>query len=419
MKFKQFFIWAVPSFVLSFIFFGIWLDPVKQAFFNLNYWSALIRFGESLRVTNIQYVEENKSDYSQLTDFAINGMVVELDRHSSYYTPNQYDSFKDDTHRRYVGIGIMIRKVEEGILITRVFPGGPAEEAGLTVGEFIVQVEGETLTELDLGQVSNKIKGESDTSVSIKLRSLSGAFRVLNVNRKKISISSVEGVEVDENGIGYLRLVQFSARSAEEFEQAVKRLLDQGMNRLIVDLRDNAGGLLSAAVEVSDLFLPENQLIVSIKGRNQKKIRNFKSNSRQVIPQIPILLLMNGGSASASEILGGALSVLGRAKIVGEKSFGKGSVQTVFPMDNGAGLRLTTAMYYLPDGSTIHEEGINPDYFVDFTDENDTKLRIQRYGKDIMSREDFEKQFGFSPVRDLQLEKAKELLLSQNINIEN
>ena len=411
MRFKKFFIWGAPSFVLSFLLCKVWLDPSKQSFFDSEYWNALFRFGESLRITNALYVDKNKSDYSQLTDIAISGMVTELDRHSSYYTPKQYTAFKDDTHRRYVGIGVMIRKVEEGVLVTRVFPGGPAEESGLTVGEYITKVEEEVLADWELADVSKRIKGEENTSVQITVRSILGEMRGISVRRKKINISSVEGMNVDQNGTAYIRLVQFTSRSGAEFKEAISDLKEKGMKRLILDLRDNSGGLLSAAIEITECFLSKGQLIVSIKGRKANDVRDYHSNTEENLSEIPMVVLMNEGSASASEIVGGALSVLDRAPIIGEQSFGKGSVQTIFPMEDESGLRLTTAMYFLPDGSTIHEEGIEPQFKVDCSDENETKLRIQRYSLDIMTQETFEKQFGFIPIVDLQLGKAEEVLL--------
>ena len=401
--------------------FRIWLDPAKHSFFDADYWNALFRFGESLRVTNALYVDKNKSGYSQLTDHAISGMSSQLDRHSSYYTPAEYKSFKDDTHRRYVGIGVMIRKANNGVLITRVFSDGPAEKAGLIVGEYILKVEGNSIAGLDLAEVSSRIKGEENTSVEITIQSRMEVEREIKVSRQRINMSSIEGTDLDEVGTGYLRLLQFTSRSGLEFREAVSDLIDQGAERLIIDLRDNSGGLLSAAIEVAECFLPNGQLIVSIKGRKSEDIRNFKANSNKSFKDIPVVFLMNGGSASASEIVGGALSVLGRAQIVGEKSFGKGSVQTIFPLSNDSGLRLTTAMYFLPDGSTIHEQGIEPDILVDCTDENETKLRIQRYSQELMDNETFEKQFGFLPIVDEQLKKAEEVILKMkdpNIKID-
>jgi carboxyl-terminal processing protease len=256
--------------------------------------------------------------------------------------------------------------------------------------------------------------------VRILVRSRKNVERSIDVNRKEIKVSSVEGVQVDANGTAYLRLVQFTSRSGDEFSKAMQELRDKGMKNLIVDLRDNSGGLLSAAIDITQLFISDGQLVVSIKGRKKEDIRKFTASSVKGYPDVPLIVLMNEGSASASEIVGGALSVLGRARIVGEKSFGKGSVQTIFPVADQSGLRLTTAMYFLPDGSTIHDQGIEPDILVECSDENETKLRIQRYSQEVMDDKSFEKQFGFFPIADVQLQKAKELLFDldkQNSNL--
>jgi carboxyl-terminal processing protease len=306
-------------------------------------------------------------------------------------------------------------------LITRVFENGPAEESGLSMGDYIVKVDGIDIGSWDLPEVSTKIKGEEGTSVSVTVRSRNDKLNDFLVSRRKITISSVEGVVVDQNHTGYLRLVQFTSRSGKECSDAIAELLEMGMKSLVLDLRDNSGGLLSAAVEIADLFLPRDQLIVTIKGRDENEVRNYRCRSVPVLPDLPVAVLMNEGSASASEIVGGALSVSGRAKVVGEQSFGKGSVQTIFPTENQSGLRLTTAMYFLPDGSTIHEQGVTPDILVECSDENESKLRIQRHSLDIMDREEFKLQFDFAPISDVQLLEAKKLLLieSDKKNVKN
>ena len=410
MKIKQFLFWILPTFILSFLASKLWLDPTFKEFLNISYWESIFRFGETLRIANTQYVDQNRSTNQKLTDKANTGMVTNLDKHSSYYKPVEYQLFRDDTHRRYVGIGVMIRKVDDGILITRVFDDGPAQEAGLSVGDFILKVEGNNVDDLDLGDVSSKIRGKEGTKVKIALRTEISDFREVSVERRKISISSVEGMNVDKDGVGYLHLVQFTANSGQECRGAITKLLELGMKTLVFDLRDNSGGLLQSAVEVLDIFLPKDQLVVSIKGRIQSEVRDYRCRNEAMIPDLPLLILMNEGSASASEIVAGTLSVLGRAKIVGENSFGKGSVQTIFPTDNKSGLRLTTAMYFLPDGSTIHEKGIIPDYLVECSDENETKLKIQKYSLDILDKADFRQKFGFVPIIDQQLSKAKSLL---------
>lgn len=392
----------------------LWVNPSLRSWFDADYWSAMSRFEESLRLTHSKYVDENQSAFDQLAERAIEGMVDGLDRHSSYYSPVQYEAFQDDTHRRYLGIGVMIRKVERGVVLTKVFPGGPAEEAGLEVGECILEAQGESLKELELEGISSRIKGAKDSFVSLLVLGRDETRREVEVRRDEIEVSSVEGAKLDENGTGYLHLIQFTGRSAEEIRLALRGFGEKGMSRLILDLRDNSGGLLSAAIEVADLFLPPDQLIVSVRGRDGVNLREFNSVTSKPF-SVPLVILLNEGSASASEIVAGALSVLGRAQLVGEKSYGKGSVQTVFPLGHGAGLRLTTAMYFLPDGSTIHEQGIEPDLLVSCNESNETKLRLQWNVNQELNDKEFEELFGFRRIPDLQRIKALELLLGADL----
>ena len=387
----------------------VFVNPEMRAVFYPGYWGALNRFEESLRLAHSKYVDENQSGFKELADRAIDGMVSSLDRHSSYYPPIEYKAFQDDTHRRYLGVGVMIRKVDKGVLLAKVFPGGPAEKAGLKTGEFILQVDGESVEGWKLDEISAKVKGEKGTSVDLLLLALDGKNKTVRVRRDEIEISSVENATVDENGTGYLHLIQFTERTALEVEGTLSELKSKGMKRLILDLRDNSGGLLSAAIEVADIFLEKDRLIVSVKGRKGLSLRDFRSAKGQLISE-PLVVLLNEGSASASEIVAGAFSVLGRARLVGEQSYGKGSVQTIFPLSDGSGLRLTTAMYFLPDGSTIHEQGIEPDVQVLCSDANETKLRMQRYGDPSLSSREFEELFGFSPIPDIQKSKAIDLL---------
>jgi carboxyl-terminal processing protease len=402
----------VLSGVLGFVVAMFFVNPTLMSWFDSDYWNAMSRFDESLRLAHARHVDEDKASFDALAEKAIGGMIESLDRHSSYYPPVQYQAFQDNTYRRYVGIGVMIRKVDKGVLLTKIFPSGPAEKAGLEVGEFILEVEGISLQGWELDKVSAKIKGERKTLVNLRVLSHDGEERNVRVRRDKIEISSIEQSSVDENGTGYLHLIQFTDRTGQEIRDALTNLQENGMKRLVLDLRDNSGGLLTAAVEVADLFLDKGLLVVSIKGREIEDQRKMSSTSSQAYA-CPLVILLNEGSASASEIVAGALAVHGRADLVGETSYGKGSVQTIFPLSDESGLRLTTAMYYLPDGTTIHEQGIEPDHFVPCSEDNETKLRVQRYGNRDLNQTEFSELFGFSPIPDLQKLKAMDLLLKE------
>ena len=404
--------------VLLFVFSGllgfalamIFVNPTFKSFFDFDYWKAMSRFDESLRLTHARHVDEDKSSFDALAEQAITGMVKSLDRHSSYFSPAEYQAFQEDVYKRYVGIGVMLRKVDKGILMTKIFPSGPAEEAGLKAGEFILEVEGESLQGWELDQVSSKIKGKRKTFVNLKILSHEGEERKVRVRRDEIEVSSIAEASVDENGTGYLRVMQFTDRTGKEVRTALFKLEENGMKRLVLDLRDNLGGLLTEAVEVANLFLDKGMLVVSVKGRDNDSRREERTQEHQIF-SVPLVILLNEKSASASEIVAGALSVHGRAELVGEKSYGKGSVQMTFSLSDESGLKLTTAMYYLPDGTTIHEQGIEPDYFVPCSENNETKLGVQRYGSRDLNETEFFELFGFTPIPDLQKLKAMDILI--------
>ena len=409
---------AICIWILCFLsaYLLVWFatDPNAKALLQSNYWESVFRFGESLRVVNAKYVDHNQSSFEKLTNSAISGMVGDLDRHSSFFSPDKYKMFQDGIHRRYVGVGIMIREVESGILITKVFTDGPADKGGLLVGDLILAVNNQKTEGASLEQVSNRVRGEAGTKVNLSVRSLTGEVRKVSINRGPIEISSVEEYYIDQNQTGYLHLLQFTNNTYEEVLGAIESMTGQGMKRIILDLRDNAGGLLSAAVEVAGIFLPPGKTIVTIREKEGNMNRGFKSKSDHPFFNLPLVVLINEGSASASEVVAGAISVLNRAALVGEKSYGKGSVQSIFPLSDGYGMRLTTAMYFLPDGTTIHEQGLNPDVLVPFHESNETKLRIQRYGRKNLNDMEFERLFGFKPIEDIQLKKAKDYLLENS-----
>jgi carboxyl-terminal processing protease len=406
---KQVLLFAISG-LLGFVLAMIIVNPTFKFFFYFDYWKAMGRFDESLRLAHARHVDEDKSSFDALAEQAIAGMVESLDRYSSYYPPVEYKAFQDNTHRRYVGIGVMIRKVDKGVLLTRVFPLGPADAVGLKAGEFILEVEGESLQGWELDRVISKIKGKQKTWVNLKILSHEEEERNVRVRRDEIEISSIEESNLDANGTGYLHLIQFTERTGQEVRNALSELQRDGMKRLILDLRDNSGGLLFAARDVADLFLEKDQLIVSIKGREFEDNRELNSLSGQAF-SCPLVVLLNEGSASSSEIVAGALSVHGRAKLVGEKSYGKGAVQTIFPLSDESGLKLTTAMYFLPDGTTIHEQGIKPDYYIPCSENNETKLRVQRSGIRDLNKTEFAELFGFFPIPDLQKLKAVDILI--------
>ncbi len=402
--------------IIGFGLTNLWINPSLRTFFKPDYWHSVSKFEEALRLVNAKYVDQNESGMIKLTNQAIQGMISKLDRHSRYFGQAEYDMFHDDTHRTYVGVGIMIRLDDRGVVITRVFPASPATESGLAVGDIIQRVDDLSVEGKDLEQISNRIKGEPGTKVKISAESLLGEIKDVEVTRKKIIISSVDISNLDANGTAYIHVVQFTEKTGNEVRKALGSFKEKGMKRMILDLRDNAGGLLSGAIEVASLFVHEGEPIVIVKGRGQGQKRVFKSKGNGPYLDIPIAILLNEGSASASEIVAGALSKSERAILVGEKSFGKGSVQTIFSLTGGTGMKLTTAMYFFSDGTTIHETGIQPEHHVPCSDENQTKLRLQRHAAGAPMGKKFFDLYGFTKIQDKQLLKARTLLLNPKGN---
>ena len=397
---------------LGFVLTSLWINPHVKVFFNKDYWSALAGIEKSLRLVHHEYVDRNKSNFDNLKLLAINGMVEGLDRHSQFFDKTQYKNFQDNTKRRYVGIGIMIRKNPQGVMVTRVFENSPASSSGLKIGDIITHVNGHLIRGQELEEVSEQIKGVAATEVAIRLLTNSENSQQLLITRQEIKISSVDGSKIDENGTAYLRIVQFTETSGKEVNECLQMFQEKGLKRLIIDLRDNSGGLLLAALELVELFVPAEKLILSVKGSEPMNLRKFKSSKDGPFVDLPLAILINEKSASASEIVAGSLSKSKRALLVGEKSFGKGSVQTIFPLSDGCGMKLTTATYFFSDGSTADVTGLVPDHFIPCSEHNETKLSLQRNYEDFETEETFEERFGFSKIKDEQLQFAKRIIMS-------
>lgn len=408
-------VWAFCG-LLGFAGTNLWLNPSLRIFFKSDYWQSVSKFEEALRLVNAEYVDQNASNLAVLTNQAIDGMLTKLDRHSRYFDSSEYKIFQDDTHRSYVGVGIMIRLNDGKVAITRVFPSSPAINAGLAVGDAIKKVDDFNVEGLSLEQVSSRIKGRPGTQVKLTIQTLSGLTKDVLVTRQNITVSTVDSYHLDTQGTGYVHLIQFTEKTGEDLENALMSLKLKGMKRLVLDLRDNAGGLLTGAIKVVSLFIPQDEFIVSVKGRGIQPERIFKSSGNGPYLNIPLALLINEGSASASEIVAGALSKLGRALLVGEKSYGKGSVQTIFSLPDATGMKLTTAMYFFADNTTIHETGIEPEHFVPCSEENETKLRLQRHSMHESEGKSFIDLYGFAKIKDEQLHRARTLLLAPDDN---
>ena len=257
----------------------------------------------------------------------------------------------------------------------------------------------------------DRLRGKPKTPVVVGIYRPSTRQRfTLTLMREIIKVDSVAGVRVLDGDIGYLQLTEFSEHTGEQFDNAIDRLLKQNIGSLVIDLRNNPGGLLDSAVDVAEPFFRKGEMIVYTQGRKPADREDFRAESEGEPLALPVAVLINSGTASAAEIVTGALKDTGRAVVVGERSFGKGSVQSIFKLKNGEGLRLTTAHYYTPSGVSIHEKGISPQVEVVMSAEEDGKLRQQALRPDLTDPREFDKRFGFFPVPDRQLQAALDVL---------
>jgi len=324
-------------------------------------YEELKTFTEVLAHVQKHYVEEVKT--KDLVYGAIRGMLATLDPHSAFMPPEVYKEVQVETKGEFGGVGIQIGIKDNRLTVIAPIDGTPAERAGIKAGDFILKVNEEPTKDMTLVDAVQKMRGPKGTKVTLTIQREGAAEPMVFVlTREIIKIESVRSKMLD-GGIGYIRVTQFQDQTAKDVSGALRKLREQKMQSLILDLRNNPGGLLTSAVEVSEQFVGLNRLIVYIKTREGRK-DDYVSHNKEQPDDYPIIVLVNEGSASASEIVAGALQDWGRAVVVGVQTFGKGSVQTILPLGDGSGLRLTTAKYYTPKGRSIHGVGINPDIVV-------------------------------------------------------
>jgi len=316
-------------------------------------------FSEVLDKVNNEYVEE--IDHSEAMDAAINGVLQSLDPYSAYMSPEIFKEMLTETSGEFGGLGIEVGMEFGVVKVISPIDNTPAEEAGVKAGDYIVkindiQVQGKTLTEaveLMRGPVGSTIK------ITVRRRGVKKAI-IFNITREIIKIESVKS-KIIEDTVGYIRLTSFNENSADQIKEKIKELRqNKKIEKYILDLRNNPGGLLSQAIKISDFFL-NNGEILSTKSRKKKENRKWFARKGDIIDGETLIVLINYGSASAAEIVAGALKDHKRAILIGEKSFGKGSVQSVIPLNNKGAIRLTISKYYLPSGKSISEVGITPD----------------------------------------------------------
>src|SRR5256884_9876759 len=348
-------------------------------------------------------------------------MLNSLDPHSEFMDAEKYNELKNDTEGLFGGVGIVIGVRDNFLTVIAPMEDTPAFKAGILPGDRIIKIEGKSTEKLSLPDAVKRLRGAPGSDVNITvLRSSSGQARDIKLTRAEIKVDTVKDINgkrefpLGEGKIGYIRLTPFGEPTGSELEDALKRLDKQGMQTLILDLRNNPGGLLDQAAKVCEKFLPKNQLIVSTEGRHAEERTSIASSRRGAHPNLPLVILVNNGSASASEIVAGCLqdttaTGASRAIIIGEQTFGKGSVQKILPVGDGSALRLTTAKYYTPSHKVIHEKGITPDIPVALTPEEERDLAIKRApgGLESLELKDHDR---VAHARDPQLDRAMDLL---------
>ncbi len=336
-------------------------------------YSKVELFSYALTTIQTEYVDEKTP--KDLIYGSLKGMLSSLDPHSQFLDPTDYKELKTETQGKFGGLGIEITIKDSLITIITPIEDTPAWREGLKAGDKIVKIEKDLTRDMTLDEAVKKLRGDPGTKVHVTiLREKEGLIKEFVITREIIHVHDIKNPHIIDEHIGYIRLTEFREDSYKEFHNAVKKLKDQGADSLIIDLRNNPGGLLNVAIKICEDFLPFGKTIVSTKGRHASQDSLAKSNNiNGAFLKMPMAILINEGSASASEIFSGAMKDNKRAVTVGTKSFGKGSVQSVIPMPDGSGLRLTTAKYFTPSGICIHGVGITPDVVVERIDPKDDK----------------------------------------------
>ncbi len=367
-----------------------------------------------------EYVDGDKLTYQDLIHGALKGMLNTLDPHSEFMDVRKFEELKNDTEGEFGGVGIVVEMGKDKLLtVIAPMEGTPGYRAGILPHDQILKIDGRSTEKLDLEEAVGRLRGQAGTDVTITMRRPStGQIKDYKLTRAVVKVDTVEDINdkhefpLLDNSIGYIRITQFGEKTATDLDNALKTLTQEGMKALILDLRNNPGGLLDQAGQVCEKFLPRNQLIVSTEGRGSAPKTEYRANGHGRRIDLPMVVLVNGGSASAAEIVSGCLQDLQpitHAIVLGEQTFGKGSVQSILPLADGSALRLTTARYYTPSHKVIHEHGITPDIVVPMSDEEEDALRYKHQPGALEGIGDKERE-RVKNVHDRQMERATDVL---------
>ncbi len=358
-------------------------------------YSEIATFAKAVEVIRQDYVDGQKVSYHDLIYAAMKGMLSSLDPHSQFMDPDNFKDMQDDTRSRFNGLGVEVAIRDNLLTVVTPMEDTPAAKAGIQAGDQILKINGTSTEKLGLQDAINVLRGEPGQKITLTiLRPSTKEIKDYALERKEIQVASVKGgqlLDPELTGpfkVGYVRIVQFNEPTADEFAKTLDNLQKQGMQALVLDLRNNPGGLLNSAVDVLGQFLPPNTKVVSTQGRASSQKHEYSTpGGGKERPRFPLVVLVNEGSASGSEIVAGALKDLHRAIVVGETTFGKGSVQNVMQLPDGSALRFTTAKYYTPSKAVIQGNGVVPNILVPLTPEQDRAVAALRNNDKIQPSE--------------------------------
>jgi carboxyl-terminal processing protease len=380
-------------------------------------------FTRALQLIRQDYVDANKIAYRDLTYSALRGMLGSLDPHSQFMEPTDFRDMQNETRSEFGGLGIVVSTKDGVLTVVSPMEDSPGFRAGISPGDQILRINGTTTEKMSLQDAINLLRGEPGQKATLTIfRPSSKETKDYVLQREIIKVASVKDAKILDQSltgnfkIGYVRITQFNEPTAQELDQKLNELQSQGMQALVVDLRYNPGGLLNSAVDVCGLFLPPKTMVVYTEGRDVAQRREYyTSKNEKSRPSFPVVLLVNSGSASGAEIVAGALKDLNRAILVGETTFGKGSVQSVIQLPDGAALRLTTAKYYTPSKQVIHEKGITPNIKAALTADQERALLL-RHRDGLLSPGE---QTFVNEQKDPQLDRAVDALKGAMIYNQN
>jgi carboxyl-terminal processing protease len=376
----------------------------------------------AIELVRQDYVDEDKTDYEELAYSALRGMLADLDPHSDFMDPKDFKGMQEDTKSEFGGLGVVVGLKNDRLTIVAPMEGTPGFRAGLLPGDVILEINGQSAEKMSLRDAVDKLRGAPGTDVELAVARVKESKPLTyKLQREVIKVPSVRGARILDTGagprIGYVRVTQFSEPTGKEFARAVADLEKQGMDALVLDLRFNPGGLLTAAVDVAGEFLPSGSLVAYTEGRSAAAERRYLAPGKgHKARSYPLAVLVNGSSASGAEIVAGALKDTGRALLVGETTFGKGSVQSVISLPDGSAVRLTTAKYFTPGKQPIHEKGVSPHIRATMSSDDEARLLALRRQDDlpdgskreeILAVEDVPKQRAVDALRGVLLH-AKE-----------